>query len=225
MFLKSRFFSVLLFYFFSFSLQTIGKDTIYFRCKEDYTPEAGRIVGSGSKAMTISTVKFYVQHLSVIRKEAIIWTAPSAYLVDLSEVNNQSIDISADIKEGDTLFFLLGIDSTTCVGGVKGNELDPSHAMYWAWQSGYINMKIEGTSPLSNARNNEIQFHVGGYKYPYATAKELRLAVPDKSTHEVVLSLENLLNGIDISTLDHVMSPGENAFMLAEKAAAAFMIF
>ena len=224
MLLKNRIFLLLILIIFSISTSASARDTITFRCQEDIIPNVGRTIGADSSSITINTVKFYVQHLRLIRNHEIVWTAPSTYLVDLSDVNSEDISMDTEIKEGDSLCFILGIDSMTCVGGVNGGELDPARAMYWTWQSGYINMKIEGNSPLSNARNHELQFHIGGYKYPYATAREVRLVVPEKSTREVVFSLNNLFNGIDLSTVDHIMSPGEKASTIASKAAAAFLM-
>ena len=56
------------------------------------------------------------------------------------------------------LKFQLGIDSLTNVSGAMGGDLDPTKGMYWTWQSGYINMKIEGKSNSCKTRKNQFQF-------------------------------------------------------------------
>jgi hypothetical protein len=68
--------------------------------------------------------------------------------------------------------FTIGVDSARCTADLskRTGVLDPAkggEGMYWAWNSGYIFMKIEGTSP-SVARsqgqpNGEFFFHIGGF--------------------------------------------------------------
>ena len=38
--------------------------------------------------------------------------------------------------------------------------------MFWAWNSGYIFLKMEGISPASNSTGKRLEFHIGGYKVP-----------------------------------------------------------
>jgi hypothetical protein len=42
--------------------------------------------------------------------------------------------------------FSAGIDSLTSTAGIQKGVIDPINGMYWAWQSGYVNFKIEGKS-------------------------------------------------------------------------------
>jgi hypothetical protein len=68
--------------------------------------------------------------------------------------------------------FTVGIDSLKSVSSIaeRTGVLDPAAAasgMYWTWNSGYIFMKIEGTSPQAplNSFTNErtVQYHTGGF--------------------------------------------------------------
>jgi hypothetical protein len=61
-------------------------------------------------------------------------------------------------------------------------DLDPIKGMYWAWQSGYINMKIEGKSSSCRTRKNEFQFHIGGYLSPYYAMRKVALTYDKKAT-------------------------------------------
>ena len=68
--------------------------------------------------------------------------------------------------------FIIGVDSlknTAPVAERKG-VLDPVNGgagMYWSWNSGYIFVKVEGTSPQApfnaNANARIFQYHVGGF--------------------------------------------------------------
>ena len=77
----------------------------------------------------------------------------------------------------DKIKFNLGIDSLTNVSGVMGGDLDPTKGMYWTWQSGYINFKMEGSSAVCPTRNHEFQFHIGGYQDPFYAMQTLELEV------------------------------------------------
>ena len=65
------------------------------------------------------------------------------------------------------------------VAGAIGGTLDPINGMYWAWNSGYVNFKIEGTSTLSNARKNAFKFHLGGYQHPYNSYRAVLIKIDD----------------------------------------------
>ena len=69
--------------------------------------------------------------------------------------------------EFDAIQFNLGIDSLTNVSGALGGDLDPTKGMYWTWQNGYVNFKLQGTSDLCNNPKNEFEFHLGGYLKPF----------------------------------------------------------
>jgi hypothetical protein len=70
--------------------------------------------------------------------------------------------------------FMIGVDSlrnTMDISRRKG-VLDPGNAthdgdgMYWSWNSGYIIMKLEGTSPqvpADAAGNQKYRYHIGGF--------------------------------------------------------------
>ena len=116
---------------------------------------------------------------------------------------------SLDYKETDSLHLTLGIDSITNVSGAMGGDLDPVYGMYWAWQSGYINFKIEGSSPVCNTRKNIFQFHVGGYSFPYASAQKISFVRSFNHSATLTIPLDELLKKIHINTTNNVMSPGK----------------
>lgn len=61
---------------------------------------------------------------------------------------------------------LFGVDSLLQVSGVQSGALDPLKGMYWTWQTGYIQFKMEGI--LSKDTLGEglipIQLHLGGFQ-------------------------------------------------------------
>ena len=149
----------------------------------------------------------------------------SVHLIDASKI--ETLEMSLPMPEAidfDALQFDLGIDSMLNVSGAKGGDLDPTNGMYWTWQNGYINFKLEGKSEYSPARNNEFQFHLGGYQSPFNNLKKISQSVSNTDTLIFILDVENILNEIDLSKMNHVMSPGENALLLSSIVSASFSL-
>ncbi len=113
--------------------------------------------------------------------------------------------------------FNIGVDSTTNVSGALGRDLDPTKGMYWTWQSGYINLKLEGTSNLCKTRHNEFQFHLGGYQYPFNNFQTVFTDVNSKQNIEVTIDIQKIINQIDLAQQHHIMSPGQEAIIFSEK--------
>lgn len=117
----------------------------------------------------------------------------------------------------DKVRFNIGIDSVTNVSGAFGGDLDPTKGMYWTWQSGYINFKLEGYSPLCNTRNHKFQYHIGGYQSPDASMQTVELdCSPGSSRLLITLDIAAFLDGIDLAKENEVMSPGEKAVGLSK---------
>ena len=182
-------------------------------------------VNENSK-FAIEVLKFYVADFRFLNKGKEVGREKNSYhLVDASIKSTLDFKISAPLqKEFDQLVFNLGIDSATNVSGVLGGDLDPTKGMYWTWQSGYINFKLEGTSNLCKTRNNEFQFHLGGYQYPYSSIQEVSLLTKNDKSITIKLDIEKAMNGIDLSKQDHIMSPKSEAVVLSNKFSKAFTI-
>ena len=99
-----------------------------------------------SVSVKITTLKWY---LSVQGKTA------QSYLLDLSKP--ESMVQSVKYPKGSRLYF--GVDSQTQVLATRPGALDPIHGMYWTWQSGYIQWKMEGAMKTDTAQI-PIQLHL-----------------------------------------------------------------
>jgi len=71
---------------------------------------------------------------------------------------------------------LIGTDSITNVSGALDGDLDPIKGMYWAWNSGCINFKLEGTRVISG-KKTPFEYHIGGYNGPQATAMKKSIKI------------------------------------------------
>ncbi|WP_394666872.1 MbnP family protein [uncultured Chryseobacterium sp.] len=164
----------------------------------------------------ISKLKFYVSDINLKKSGKTVFKTPEkSYLID-SE-NRLKIDFDKNITEDfDEIQFNIGIDSLTNVSGAMGGDLDPVNGMYWSWQSGYINFKIEGNSENSGAVHKDFQFHIGGYSKPFETLQ--RVILPLKRNQNVIfVDILRFLSEIDLSKTHSVMSTGEKAVVLARQ--------
>ncbi len=156
-------------------------------CKKDTAPE---IAGSGTlkfefenvvgntdlvlntqnytnakgEAFNVSTFKYYVSNVELTREDGSVYKAPENYfLVDQSQSASFAPELSK-VPAGDyaKISFTIGVDSTRNFAGAQTGTLAPEMGMFWTWNSGYVFVKMEGTSPASTQANHQLVFHIGG---------------------------------------------------------------
>lgn len=110
------------------------------------------------------------------------------------------------------------------VSGAMGGDLDPMKGMYWTWNSGYINFKLEGNSPECPSRNNAFQFHLGGYTSPNSTLRNLSFQIPPDEKIMLRMDISRFLMAVDLNKQHHIMSPGPDAAALSTLASKMFSI-
>lgn len=126
---------------------------------------------------TISKFRYYLSNFTLGRADGTTYLVPeSYYLVDEANPDSKLFTLAA-IPSGDytSLSFTIGVDSTRNVSGAQTGALDPINNMFWAWDSGYIFTKLEGTSP--QAPNQALIFHIGGFKTPHNTIRSVTPAL------------------------------------------------
>lgn len=172
----------------------------------------------------IENFKFYLSQIELFKEGKRIYKEATSYhLIDLSDTSKSQFLINIPENQPyDEIRFLLGIDSLTNASGVKGGALDPTKGMYWTWQTGYINFKLEGKSNLCDTRNNAFTFHLGGFLGEFNAIQICRFKL--KSHHlSLQFDVKQLLQQIDLKVQNHVMSPCSDAVKLATKTASIFI--
>lgn len=181
---------------------------------------------SKKDSIEISTLKFYCSNITLLNAGNKVWEEKNSYhLIDIA--NNKSSQLNLVIPKDiiyDKIKFDLGIDSATNEMGAMGGDLDPTKGMYWAWNSGYINFKLEGKSTKCKTRNNEFQFHIGGYMFPYNALQTIVLPINNAEKINVSVDLAKFLSNINIAEENHVMSPSPKALVMAQYIAKSFSI-
>lgn len=177
-------------------------------------------------SIQIETLKFYISNLTFYYKGKLVDQEKNSYhLLDCENPQSLNLKIQKNnTNEFDQLQFQVGIDSATNSAGALGGDLDPTKGMYWTWQNGYINFKLEGKTSKSTARNHSFEFHIGGYTSPFATIQTITFNTENQVQIHIDIDIEKLIRDIDFSTFNHVMSPGEEAVKLSEKVNTIFSL-
>lgn len=174
-----------------------------------------------------SQLKFYISDISFHHDDTLVYVLKkSHHLVDLSQPVTTSLTekLEAPITYNQVTF-KIGIDSLTNVSGAIEGDLDPQNGMYWTWQSGYINFKLEGTSTICPTRLNKFQWHIGGYLTPYNIIKEVSLSTQDsKKVLNIDVNIDELLQSFDLSQTYQIMSPNDRAVQIANRLPTIFKL-
>ena len=178
---------------------------------------------SGKDSLEISTFKFYISDLQITFNDNAVFAEKEKYhLVDIENPNSLRLPLcKKNGKVVTRILFNIGIDSISSVSGALAGDLDPTKGMYWAWQSGYINMKIEGKSSSCKTRKNEFQFHIGGYKSPFYAIRKVDL-YPISQSLDVTVDIAEMFSKIKLSETNSIMIPGQKAMELANHSVTMF---
>lgn len=184
---------------------------------------------------TISKFKYYVSN--VVLEDGMTEIAiPNAYfLVDESVASSKTIRIAVKPGRYSNLQVLLGVDSARNVSGAQTGALDPINDMFWTWNTGYIMMKLEGSSPLSKAPNNRLQYHIGGFSGQHSALRPidvafftpLALMANQTLTIDITADLLRWFDGVNnLPIAEHAvsMTPGALSSQYADNVAAMFSV-
>ncbi len=186
--------------------------------------------------LTITKFRYYISNIHLWSVDGYNYLSDDYYLVDEEEPDSKIILLKG-VPSGkySSISFTLGVDSLHNCSGVQSGALDPVKGMFWAWNTGYIFLKIEGRSALSASPGNIIEYHIGGYQQPTNCIRTIKLNFKE----EKVIG-ENTLNStvkikadaleifkspvkIDFSKLSSV-TDFHNAVMIADNYIDMFTI-
>jgi hypothetical protein len=163
----------------------------------------------------------YLSGFTVTYADGSTVSEPDFYhLLDASEPESQVFELrnipAGLIRE---ITFSIGVDSLKSVSGVFGGDLDPVRGMYWAWNSGYINAKLDGSSPGCATFHHAFEFHIGGYLPHERTLRKVSLPV---SSNQVVSGITLIADvsswfiGIELAKTNRIVMPGPEAVRMAD---------
>lgn len=193
---------------------------------EKITLPTTQLQSATNQIVAIETLKFYVSKIVFLKGENVVYSELNSYhLLDFESESSLKLNIAVGTpKAFDSIRFCIGIDSVTNVAGVMKGALDPTNGMYWTWQSGYINVMLEGVSSACTTRKNRFQFHLGGFAAPNQTIQHLQFASSISERITIGIQLNDFFNQVQLSTKNQIMSPGKDAVELSKKFAGCFTI-
>jgi hypothetical protein len=172
----------------------------------------------------IDVFKCYVSNIALLQNGKVVWQKKNSFhLINIA--NQQSLQLMLQTPAAiafDAIQFNVGIDSVTNVSGAMGGDLDPTNGMYWTWQSGYINIKLEGRSNKCLTRNNAFTFHLGGYQYPFNALQKIIIPIEQKEKINIIIDVQKFISSIDLTSQNQIMSPGKSAMLLSNQFSTIF---
>ncbi len=206
-------------------------DTLTFRFVPTFNKEEVQLgqsyfLESLNDSVLFETLKFYVSKPENVEGKTLTYNASPKYqLIDLEKPASLEMQVLLPQNSNfNTFRFLLGVDSITNMAGAQGGDLDPTKGMYWSWQSGYINLRLEGKSKSCPARKNVFQYHLGGYQAPFNSAQVVELKTGATKEMVINMPLDELLTKVDITKNFEIMSPGEKAMEFSQVLTTIFSI-
>jgi len=180
--------------------------------------------------VSIHRLRFYLSGFELVYADGKRYTEPNSYhLVDVEDPSSFSIPmVNAPAGKISTILFNIGVDSTASVSGALSGALDPVKGMYWAWNSGYINAKLEGTCKNSpGKKDHSFEFHIGGYLQPHYAIRPVKLAFKEACEFKKIILQSDAsawLEGLDLKKENSVVIPGTEAMQIADKYSKMFSI-
>ena len=175
----------------------------------------------------IETLKCYVGHIEIldINRQVIGKDSVTYRLLDYSNRSSLNFSIPINSIKASYIRLTLGVDSATNAAGVHCCALDPANGMYWSWQSGYIQFKLEGKIK----GNQALTLHLGGFSHAHMSSLTLDIPIqrmitggppqhPSKRRKDlkVDINLNELLELIDANGDYTIMSPNQQVPLYME---------
>lgn len=198
-------------------------DSLEFKTNKEY-------ISFQKDTMSFESIRFYLTNFQFIYKDKSIYKETNSYhLIDFDEPESMHLTFNKQKdKQIESIQFNIGVDSLASVSGALEGDLDATKGMYWVWQSGFINMKIEGNSPSCNTRKNKFQFHIGGYLKPYYAMRTIKvpiekIEIPNREFN-LIMDLGKLFSEISLKDTNTIMIPGKEAMKNADLSTKIFSI-
>ncbi|WP_353083187.1 MbnP family protein [Flavobacterium sp.] len=177
-----------------------------------------KYITKNKDTVSITKMKFYISNIILEMEDGSAYKENSSvHLVDAENLSSLELKLNnvPDLKIN-KVSFDIGIDSVSNVSEKFEGDLDPTNGMYWAWNTGYINMKLEGKSSSCTNAKKEFQFHIGGYLPKQNALQKIELSLDGKQNINIEVELSNWLDAISLKETNSIMIPGEKAIKMAQ---------
>ena len=211
----------LFFLSFGYSLNCYGQLSIFPTWNKKALELQHVYLNQNNDSISFSTLKIYFSDFRFKDKiSGRITSIDTLIFYDLADSSTHSFFNDLNLSNYESVAFTLGLDSSKNVSGELENAYDPLLGMYWAWNTGYIYLKIMGKSSTVPSNSHEFEFHLGGYRSPFATAQTIQVNLNDQN---IYFDLEKLFSeSINLTKNHHIMLPCKDAFLISQGLSACF---
>ena len=180
-----------------------------------------------SKEINIETFRFYASNFQIEYSDGTFdKTISGNQLIDIEEEKSGRISIPVQANKSiQAIHYLIGTDSLANVSGAMDGDLDPLKGMYWAWNSGYINFKLEGSRMMSG-KKIPFEYHIGGYNGTQATSRMKTIDVSQLENTDVIIKVKpyTFIRAAELINEFSIMIPGKKAVQLANFLPSIFSL-
>lgn len=153
------------------------------------------------QTFTVSKFKYYISNIQLEKAGGKKITVPGYFLINEEEEASKRLMLNS-IPEGEyiSMQFMIGIDSLHNCSGAQSGALDPANGMFWAWNSGYVFLKLEGKAAASASPGKIFEYHIGGYTAPANCIRSISLAFekPLRISRETTSSVTIKVNAAEV---------------------------
>ena len=193
---------------------------------------------SFGEVLNFTRFDYYISNITLSKSDGTSWTQPESYFL-LKSNDPASLLLSiAEVPAGDYtgMTFSIGVDSIRNVSGAQTGALDPANGMFWAWNTGYVFIKAEGTCSAS-AMGGVFEYHIGGFQNANNTncirtvshafgGATMTIAPNTAPQIHMAVDLSRLFNGsndsLSVAATPMIHMPGAGAVNTANRFQEAF---
>lgn len=152
---------------------------------------------ANNDTFSVNKLLYYISNIKLHTSTGFTYVEPeSYYLIDFTKPGSLHLMVKGVPKAKYTsISFLIGVDHQRSTSGAQTGALDPANNMFWDWNTGYVNAKLEGYSPQSTAFLNKIVYHIGGHIGKFNGLRSVDLPFNDTAnvypSHTPVLNLKS----------------------------------
>lgn len=175
-------------------------------------------------SISIYKLKFYISNIVLLNNDKVVYkNTGGVYLLNAEDSLNLQFDIPQNLQFN-RIQYGLGVDSITNMSGALDGALDPLMGMYWTWQSGYINFKMEGFIGDLSKEENKFEYHLGGYSDKNNAYQMVEFPVQTHSDFQFQMPIDLIFKNIIFEKKYNIMSPGSSAVSLSKKIAQSILV-
>lgn len=128
-------------------------------------------------SIQITTYNYFISNIVLTKADGSTYKETESYhLIMENDSKSKTFTIPAvPVGKYTNISFLIGVDSARNVSGAQTGALDPNTGMFWDWNTGYIQAKMEAKSP--QAKEGNLIYHLGGYSGEYNMLRTVLLKI------------------------------------------------